>query len=389
MRGIRFLLTICLLILAFSYHGLCLEEVKRIEVEGLAAIKENDIAAARDKAIEDALRRAVEQTVGTIVESETLVENYQLLSDRIYTRSDGYVAGYKIMEESQQEKLYRVKLLVDVGMDKLKDDLSAIGLLIRRMKKPRIMVMITDENIQAVGIFNRYIASISQSEGIMIRKLREKGFMVVDAVQVKQNLSRDEAVKAFAGDNNVASLLGSQAGAEVIIVGQAIAAPGGRVGNSQLISNHATITARAIKTGSSEVIAQADEEGAAVHISPLVGAQQAIKKSAEKLADVIIEQILDQWSAEATSIRSISLLVVNIQQEHLPKLKAALENKVRGIARVYVRSFNADTANLEVEFKGDGEALAGELKELSFNGFSIILIGFSQDKVEIKIYQRQ
>lgn len=376
------------MLLVFVCQRLCLQEIKRVETEGLASIKDGDVAAARDKAIDDALRRAVEQTVGTIVESETMVKNYELLSDRILTRSDGYISGYKILEEKQQEKLYRVKLLVDVGTDRLKDDLDAIGLLIRRMRKPRIMVMITDENIQAVGIFNKYIASISHSEGIMIRKLREKGFTVVDAVQVKQNLSRDEAVRAFTGDNKTASLLGNQAGAEVIIVGEAIAAPGSRVGNSQLISNNATITARAIKAGSSEVIAQADEEGAAVHTNPLIGAQQAIKNSAEKLADVIIEQILDKWSSEATSIRSLSLLVVNIKQDDLPGLKSALENSVRGVASILVRSFNADTAHLEVEFKGDGEDLASELKNLTFNGFSIELIGFSQDKVEIKLYHK-
>lgn len=382
----KYFLTLFLfLLLLFNLPAFCFQEVKRVESEGLASIKEGDVAAARDKAIEDALRRAVEQTVGTIIESETVVQNYELLSDRIYTKSDGYVAGYKILEENQQEKLYRVKALVDIGMDKLKDDLSAIGLLIRRMKKPRVMVMITDENIQGQSIFDRYVASISQSEGIIIRKLREKGFMVVDAAQVKQNLNRDEAVRAFSGDNQAASLLGNQAGAEVIIVGQAIAAPGGRVGNSNLISHHATITARAIKTGSSEVIAQADEEGAAVHVTPLIGAQNAIKQSAEKLADSIIEQILEKWASEATSLRSISLLVVDIQQEQLTKLKIALENNVRGVARIYIRSFNADAAQLEIEFKGDGEDLATELKNLSFNGCSIELIAFTQDKVEIKI----
>jgi hypothetical protein len=383
-----FLTSFIFLFLLLIYQGFCLQEVKRIETEGLASIKEGDVAAARDQAIEDALRRAVEQTVGTIVESETVVQNYALLSDRIYTKSDGYVTRYEILEEDQQEKLYRVKALVDVGVDKLKDDLSAIGLLIRRMKKPRVMVMITDENIQGQSIFDRYVASISQSEGIMIRKLREKGFMVVDAAQVKQNLDRDEAVRAFSGDNQIASLLGNQAGAEVVIVGQAIAAPGGRVGNSNLISHHATITVRAIKTGSAEVIAQADAEGAAVHVTPLIGAQNAIKQSAEELADIIIEQILEKWASEATSIRSISLLVVNIQEDQLTKLKIALENNVRGVERVYTRSFNADTAQLEIEFKGDGEVLAAELKTLSFDGCSIELIGFAQDKVEIRIYSK-
>ncbi len=64
--------------------------------EGVANIG-NDPAAARDKAIEDALRRAVDQAVGAIVESETLTENYQLISDRIYSHSSGYVQTYNVI----------------------------------------------------------------------------------------------------------------------------------------------------------------------------------------------------------------------------------------------------------------------------------------------------
>jgi hypothetical protein len=52
---------------------------KQITADGVGTIG-SDPAAARDKAIEDALRRAVEQAVGTMVESETAVEKYQLFN---------------------------------------------------------------------------------------------------------------------------------------------------------------------------------------------------------------------------------------------------------------------------------------------------------------------
>jgi len=42
---------------------------------------------ARDHAIKDALRKAVEQAVGTFIFSETVVENYEVLSDRIYSKA--------------------------------------------------------------------------------------------------------------------------------------------------------------------------------------------------------------------------------------------------------------------------------------------------------------
>ena len=39
----------------------------------------------------DALRAAVENTVGILVDSETLVQNSMLINDQIYTQSRGFV----------------------------------------------------------------------------------------------------------------------------------------------------------------------------------------------------------------------------------------------------------------------------------------------------------
>jgi hypothetical protein len=44
------------------------------EVEGVAAVVKDDVATARDRAIDDAKRKAVEQIAGTQVSSETITE---------------------------------------------------------------------------------------------------------------------------------------------------------------------------------------------------------------------------------------------------------------------------------------------------------------------------
>ena len=42
----------------------------------------------------DALRAAVENTVGILVDAQTLVENSMLIEDNIYTQSRGFVNNY-------------------------------------------------------------------------------------------------------------------------------------------------------------------------------------------------------------------------------------------------------------------------------------------------------
>ncbi|MCK7503639.1 MAG: hypothetical protein MZV70_05675 [Desulfobacterales bacterium] len=54
-----------------------------------------------DQAISDALRKAVEQGVGAYIDGETRVENFQLISDRIYSRASGFVSSYRVIHEEQ------------------------------------------------------------------------------------------------------------------------------------------------------------------------------------------------------------------------------------------------------------------------------------------------
>jgi hypothetical protein len=73
--------------------------IKEVMVEGVSSIEGGRKDIARDHAIKDALRKAVEQAVGTFISSETVVENYEVLSDRIYSKAEGYVAEYKVLRE--------------------------------------------------------------------------------------------------------------------------------------------------------------------------------------------------------------------------------------------------------------------------------------------------
>jgi hypothetical protein len=67
------------------------QQSQTVTAEGVGAVFGNDRAIARDQAIQDALRKAVEQAVGTLVSSETMVQNFQTLNDKIYTQTQGYI----------------------------------------------------------------------------------------------------------------------------------------------------------------------------------------------------------------------------------------------------------------------------------------------------------
>ena len=91
-------------------------QVTKVTAKGQSAIYLNDVANARDKALADAFRKAVEQAIGAMVSSETVVENYQLISDKILTRARGFVKTYNVISEGEiEEGLYQVEIEAQVA----------------------------------------------------------------------------------------------------------------------------------------------------------------------------------------------------------------------------------------------------------------------------------
>ena len=86
------------------------------------------------------MRAAVEQVMGTMVDSESLVKNNELLSDRIYTQTTGYIASYKILSEKADAdtNIYSVQVEAVVKEGDLEHDLDSLGILMRRMKMPSL-----------------------------------------------------------------------------------------------------------------------------------------------------------------------------------------------------------------------------------------------------------
>ena len=369
----------------FVLGGLLFAQSQTVTSEGVATIG-SDRAAARDKAIEDALRRAVEQAVGTMVESETSVEDYKLLSDRIYSRSSGYVQRYDVISENAEGNLLRVRIEAEVNSGNLNSDLAAIGLLQRRMKYPRVVVMIAEDNIMRAGYFEEiYSLSNSQSEAVLIEALKAKGFNVVDPGYLRKSVSAGEAKAAWEGNQQAAGGIGKRLGAEVAIVGQAISTrAANNIHGSDLLSMSTTINVQAVKAGTGEIMAQASGQGTAAHINEVVALQESMKKASYQVTDAIIDGILQTWERESSGTRTLAMEVHDITSAELDRLKSSLE-KLRGVTEVIVREFSDGSADLNIVAKTDAQDLSDAIGKARFSGFRLILLESSTDRLEYRV----
>ena len=77
-----------------------------------------------EKAAQNAFSQAIEQTVGVLVDAETVVKNDQLIRDEILTYSRGYVEKYEIVKRWQEDGLHHATIRASVARDKLVEKLT-------------------------------------------------------------------------------------------------------------------------------------------------------------------------------------------------------------------------------------------------------------------------
>ena len=363
-------------------------EAKEVVATGLGSIMGGDVAHARDDAIEDALRTSVENAVGVYLTSETQVENYQLIEDNIYSKTQGYIQKYDVIrEEKRNEQLYEVTVKAVVKMADLKNDLDAIATLIRRKNTPRMMVMIDERNIgEAPGLFHYFDVDMNTAETTIIETFMEKGFRFVDQATVKRNLERAQAAAILEGDAAQAAALGRKVGAEVVLTGKALAkATVVEVYGTKQRSQQATVTARAIRTDTGDIIATGSAQGAFPHIDDAVGSAKAIQKACAQLSEDIMNKILDRWQADVSSGTTITLNVRGVKSySQLNKFKSALKYYVRDLISVEQRDWYEGFATLEVVMPGNSDDLAQRLEGKDVEGIQVKVIGVSQNSVTVE-----
>ena len=372
-------------------------QTQTVVAEGMASAQGNP-AIARDNAVQDALRKAVEQAVGTMVASETLVENFQVVRDSIYNKSSGYIKEYKIVKETPGKDLYAVTISAVVGVGELKNDLGALGLLIARAGKPRTLFMIAEQNVgqeillywwstwgaRGGAAFAGQSVEMAVSETVLKEEFLNRGFNVIDISAVTGKFEISNAYRIADLTDTGAREIGRKMGAEIIIKGKALAKEGPRTAGSSVGSYLADITLSAVRVDNGQVLASVRGNAAARHVAQHVGGNQAIENAARQVADKLVEQITAKWTAEMSGGQLIQLTIRGLGgMKDLVKIKEFLKTKVRGVQNVIQRSFERGEAVLEVDAKSSAQQIGDELAAKPIQGLDLDITAATGNTLEL------
>jgi len=344
---------------------------------GVGAIMYDDVAAARDRAIDDALRKAVEQTLGTYIDAQTKVENYMVVEDRILNWSRGY---------EKTPETYEALIQATVDMTNLAGDADAVQNLLQGMGNPRVMIMIDEANVGEVSSQYHYFeVNMTASETAMNNKFLEKNFSVGDPATIRGNKQRDSIIAAINGDTKAAQSIAQALDAEVIITGKAIAKVATGINLGGMKSCQANINARVVDADVGTIIATSSKHAAYPHIDEVTGGTMAIEKAANALADELITKILEKWRSKFYSLNDVKLVITGLENyTEASNFKNALQFTARGVKSVFQRNVAGGTAEFDIKISGNAEQLARELDQRAVGEYNLAVTGATQNKVTLR-----
>lgn len=320
------------------------------------AVTATGVGETPSEAEQDALRGAVEQVMGTLVDSSTLVRNYQLIEDNIYTVSRGFIESYTVTDKHTEGGVWHITVAAEVSTEPngaLMDQLTRLGIIDHNLRGAKIGVIIPEQH------FTRRIPDPA-GETAVIKAFLEAGFdNVIDISQARlyHNLiALDMSVEQL---KNIANSLQ----ADILVIGEGFSERGGDVPymSRDIISCKARLEAKMYIARTGQIIAADGTYGAAVDTMESIAAKKALAKAGEEMGRYLSQQLLNHGSSNRQQIEMI-VLTNNINDVNILKTELM---QIAGVNDVKFSRWETGRATLAIRCSGAPQTLYNRLREQS------------------------
>ncbi|MDI6687471.1 MAG: hypothetical protein QME06_04530 [Desulfobacterales bacterium] len=388
-------------------------------VIGTGGIYADNVAAARNLAISNSLVSAIENVLKDFLPIESLVQNFQLINKILYSNTEEFIQGYKVLTEASTENVYRVMVQATVSIDKVQQQLSNAGIMIGKKSMPRVLFFIAERSTQDEPLqywWGENMPGVkSVAENSMSGVMMEKGFLIIDYENLAQNLRNKtldlkpeldhrEAIESLNIEtdldrrkaNEILSLgpeldhqkaveLGVRVNADVVIVGKAIASKAPNIMGKNIKSFKGTLTVQAFRTDTGEEIASVSQTAVAADVDEVAGGIAALLDAGALAGEGLSLQILEEWRKEIKKPVNIELVVKGTANfANFVQFRKTL-NDISGVNRVQLKEMAVDESVIFVDFQGNAKELADALMLKAFDSFGINIYEVSQNSLRIEL----
>lgn len=339
----------------------------------------------KDVAVSDALRNAVERAAGQFIHSQTESKDYQVILDRILAKSAGFVKRYDIEKVSEPDAngIVTVRITADVAVQAVATEWGEIQILLQQKNKPRIMVAIgekIDGEVQDDSIVGSEIE----------KQLLGNDFPLVDKAQFTEVQKRDVKEASFDNDLEKVIALGRQFGAELIVVGSAVAEYGSQedLYGTRVTMYGATLRVRVVRTDNAAALFSDNLSARKGSRSRNGAAAEALRDAGAQMARKVQDGILAKWGREVAESQSVNLEVDNMTFSQRTAFVAALK-KLKVVKGVQPRTLARKIATFTVDIKGSADMFAEALDAMAEPKVEVVEVSANVIKCKLLVAEGQ
>ena len=326
-----------------------------------------------------AKRDAIGKSIDIILEDHQLkLDNYQLKRDFAITKIVGSVKDYQVLsEKSNGDGTIQIEIKTSLSKNIISKDLASLHILFKSIDKPKIMVIVNEQNLDNIG-------ANQAAETAIISFLKDTfGFNLIGH-QVSISIKNSKLKMTTLAVNEIeAASIGTQYGAEVLIIGTATSKRVDALTQTAkgMISVRADVALKAINCATGQIIDSSSENVTKMHISPQAADTQAISNAAVKTSAKLLDLIMKDWQNQ---INNGIPLKVTVNKISTIRSKNAIVQTIKGlkeVSAVHERKWDSQSGTLiiDVQYKGNSSRFRSKIDgyKMKFGGGSLSVTGIN------------
>jgi len=391
--GVRFIFLMFFLLVVFtpSKNLQAKNQVptKTIVVIGTGNIYGGNSAKAREQAIANGLVSAVEGVAVELLPPETLARNFQAFNDLLNGKTGQFVQGYRVLAELTLKNTYRVVVEANVLTSTLKIFLSDSGILLSEKFLPKVLVLISEQNLQDPSPTYWWSQKGNLKKAIsvdtLLKILESKGFSIIDPRQIPKNTFHDLTHDTPYLDDRQAVDLGLKVQADVVIIGTSVAERTPNIMGQNIRSFKGIVSARAIRTDTRKEIAATMQRAVTTNTDETTGVRDTLSDAGSLAGEALASQIVYAWQKNEQQYNLVEIIVEGTDNlVNFEKFRRII-TQLSGVKNLQTKEMKADEVTITLEFQGDAKTLADALMLKTFESIGIIIYEVSHNHLKIQL----
>jgi hypothetical protein len=357
-------------------------KVDRVTVTAEVA-QQGTKAATLEAAKREARRRAVEQGAGTLVQSNTIVRNYELIADEIVTSAKGILSDEKWGELEMLDGTAKITLTATVSKEAIE---SSICTVVKANHDPRIALVFVEKTGKENSDWKIERGLI---ESMFTDRLMDACFTMVEpAIKVTEVSARGDIPQDAIGQ------IVANTQAQYVLVGSGkFIESDVKIGNkspSKMRSFSLSASVKLINVDTKEIEAVGAKNAQVLGISP----EHAVSNPGQKkrafgmidgVLDQVFEKIAKRWSADLVGGSTVQLIVKKVSSFKVARRFEALAEKSFPQGSINRSSLKNKQAVYNIKVDGGADVFAEQIEGKKVGKKTVQVLEVMKGKVILEL----